>query len=195
MDWLRKHWKGALGWTGITVVAAIIGKIVDLYFDVSILTALGRLLTNWYITAISWLSSEIPIPIWLVLLSMILLTILVVGSIVFLCRYLKPASDSTSLPSDQHSVLYAIGICNHVHSYNPTVKELAESCEHSVPIIERATEALHQSGLIKWKAVIIPRRFEAPQVLHGALITSKGRDYLLDAGIDPSNPSPGQGKI
>lgn len=189
MDWLNilKQSKvfsalavtlGAVMFLG--TLAGAINSLID-FFNQGWLEGVG----GWYVAATGWLSHSISVPAWL-----LIPTTAIIGAASIKVLYaLKPDPKQDELTEEQQNVLAVVGVINHVHDHKPTLKEISEACELTAAIAERAVDALVQRSLIRQTIHHVPRRaFEAPQVEIVAAITRQGRDYLLDAGFDPSNP-------
>lgn len=161
-------------------LAGAINSLID-FFNQGWLEEVG----GWYVAATGWLSNSISVPVWL-----LIPTTAIIGAASIKVLYaLKPDPKQEELTEEQQNVLAVVGVINHVHDHKPTLKEISEACELTAAIAERAVDALVQRSLIRQTIRHAPRRaFEAPQIEIAAAITRQGRDYLLDAGFDPSNP-------
>lgn len=162
MDWLQKHWRGAAFTLAGVVGTAIVGKIVDHYFDVSILATLWGVLT-------SWLSYTMPVPVWLLIPSAVIIAL---ASLKLFATALPDKTTDTSpkLNPDQRRVLQEI--VNHIEHQNfPHFRDLKEGTGFSHLVTEGAIDVLIEQGLIYW-------RYDAWNVLRAEL-TPQGRGYLL----------------
>lgn len=189
MEWLSKLKKNKV----ISALAVILGVVVFLgtlagainslidFFNQGWLEEVG----GWYVAATGWLSLSISIPVWLL---MPIAAIIGAASIKLLYT-LKPTPKQDELTEEQLSVLIAVGIINHMHEDKPTAKEISQTCSLTTAVTARAIDALIQRGFVNWHVNFLPRQaFEAPKAEFGAALTHQGRDYLLDAGFDPSSP-------
>lgn len=180
MDWLRKHWKGA-SWLAGAICTAIVGKIVDHYFDVSILATFWGLLVSFWALA----TTSVSIPLWF--LAALLIAVLMY--VIAIVKYLRASSTKLRLTEDQQFVLHGIGVCNTQHALEPTLEEIREMCSLTLSVTDRITDELRAHGMIRWNSRFVTDRWGSnPRRESVAQMTRTGRDYLLDMDIDPSNP-------
>lgn len=189
MEWLSELKKNKLisalavifgGVVFLGTIAGAINSLID-FFNHGWLEGVG----GGYVAATGWLSHSIPVPVWL-----LMPITAIIGAISIKLLYaLRPTHKQNQLTEEQLSVLIVVGIINHLHEGKPTAKEISQTCNLTAAITARAIDALIQRGFINWHVNFLPRQaFEAPKAEFGAALTCQGRDYLLDAGFDPSSP-------
>lgn len=181
MDWLRKHWLGLSLWIAGIAGTAIAEKIADRYFELSIFV------TFWSFLVRCWelVTGPVSIPIWI-------LTALLVVTFVHAVGIIKKARTRASkrLNEDQQFVLHGIGVCNTQHAHEPTLDQISEMCGLTLSVTERIADQLRAKGLMRWDLQFIRGQWGMDNKYEErAQMTKAGRDYLLDAGIDPSNPN------
>lgn len=180
MDWLEQLKKSklfrAVAWIAGTVIAlgAVAGAINSLIelFNHDWLDGAG----GWYATATSWLSMEMSIPVWLGLLTMVLLSAFLLKSAAYALREFKieltleePIAEQRLTP-DQQRLLGVIA--SHLEARNhPSFQDLQGSTGFSRLITEGAIDVLADQGLILWE--------EDRWGILKARLTAKGRAYLL----------------
>lgn len=180
MDWLRKHWKGA-SWLAGAICTAIVGKIVDHYFDVSILATLwGLVVSCWALV-----TTSVPVPLWF----LVALVIAVLMYVIAIVKQLRASSTKLRLNEDQQHILHFIGACNTQRGAEPTLQEIADATKRTSAVTGRITDQLCALRMLTWRLRLNTSRWSlGPMQEHGAVMTDLGRNYLLDSGVDPSDP-------
>jgi hypothetical protein len=165
-------------------VAWLIGKVLDAYFSLTILTSIW----SWVVATVSWLKQEVPMPLWLLLgvtitgLGVIVMLVYMVAQMRRLEKEIDQLRHPATIPlSDfQRSVLMTIAgfLDNDVF---PTDQEIRKHLVSSAIPVHAALDVLSERNLISDEMLTDGSSFID--------LTASGRKYVLDHKNSGKSPA------
>ncbi|MCW2293849.1 hypothetical protein M2262_003899 [Pseudomonas sp. BIGb0408] len=170
MDWLRKHWKGTLGWTAGIVGSVVVSKIADHYLDGSIISQFWQILVSIWTS----INTTIPVPAWLAFI------ILAIGIALGWKLYRLQRSDvaNKGLSDQQKAVLQSIAWF-HEQGINPAFHNLKYGTDLQTLELQVALDELTSAGLVTCE-IDMNHSIEQREVITLASLTPKGRACALE---------------